>query len=259
MKRELPRIDLSGVGLHAITEAQCVDHVVRELNEGRGGWIVTPNLDHMRRLTTDAAYRELCSHADVLVADGMPLLWASRVQRTPLPERVAGSSLISTLTAGLARRGGGRVFLLGGDGETAAEAARVLARRHPEIVVCGLESPRIGAEVDDATRERLGRRLRWSRPDLVFVALGSPKQEKLIQALRREYDAAWMVGVGISFSFLAGRVRRAPPWMQRLGLEWVHRLSQEPRRLARRYLVDGIPFAVRLLVSSARRAQSRPS
>jgi len=254
MTHDLPRIELSGIGLHAITEAECVDHVVRELRDGRGGWIVTPNLDHMRRLTTDASYRELCESADVLVADGMPLLWASRVQGTPLPERVAGSSLISTLTAGLARRGGGRVFLLGGDGATAAEAARVLARRHPEIVVCGLESPRVGDHVDDATRERLGRRLRWSRPDLVFVALGSPKQERLIRALREEYDGAWMVGVGISFSFLAGHVRRAPTWMQRAGLEWVHRLAQEPRRLARRYLVDGIPFAVRLMVTSARRA-----
>lgn len=252
MTRPLPRIDLAGVPLHAITEVECVQHVMRALDEGVGGWIVTPNLDHLRRLVKDREYRELCSHADVLVADGMPLLWASRAQRTPLPERVAGSNLISSLSAAVARRKG-RVFLLGGDEHTAEEAARVLARRHPDLIVCGLESPRIGKDIDRATVERLGRRLRWSRPDLVFVALGSPKQERLIRALRSEYDQAWMIGVGISFSFLAGRVQRAPRWMQKLGLEWVHRLGQEPRRLARRYLVDGIPFGVRLLVTSALR------
>jgi N-acetylglucosaminyldiphosphoundecaprenol N-acetyl-beta-D-mannosaminyltransferase len=87
----------------------------------------------------------------------------------------------------------------------------------------------------------------------VFVALGSPKQEKLIRALRAEYDTAWMIGVGISFSFLAGRVKRAPRWMQKLGLEWVHRLGQEPKRLAKRYLIDGVPFGIRLLVTSASR------
>ncbi|MBL8859737.1 MAG: WecB/TagA/CpsF family glycosyltransferase [Planctomycetes bacterium] len=252
MRPPLPTIDLCGVTLHAITEQQCVAHVMCALDDGHGGWIVTPNLDHMRRLVRNDDFRELCAQADVVVADGMPLLWASRAQKTPLPERVAGSNLISSLSAAVAQRRG-RVFLLGGDASTAEDAARVLARRHPELIVCGLESSYIGADIDAETVARLGRRLRWSRPDLVFVALGSPKQERLIQALRAEYDAAWMIGIGISFSFLAGRVKRAPRWMQKLGLEWVHRLSQEPRRLAKRYLIDGIPFGVRLLVTSAAR------
>lgn len=252
MSPELPKVDIAGVELHAITEAQCVQHVMRALDEGTGGWIVTPNLDHMRRLVHDPEYRELCSHADVVVADGMPLLWASRAQKTPLPERIAGSNLISSLSAALARRRG-RIFLLGGDGSSAEEAACVLARRHPELIVCGLDNRRVGAEIDRETVDRIGRRLRWSRPDLVFVALGSPKQEKLIHALRAEYDEAWMIGIGISFSFLAGHVKRAPRWMQKLGLEWLHRLAQEPRRLARRYLVDGIPFGIRLLVTSTAR------
>lgn len=252
MTPPLPKIELIGVPLHAITEAQCVSHVMRALDEGNGGWIVTPNLDHMRRLVNDPEFRTLCSGADLLVADGMPLLWASRAQNTPLPERVAGSNLISSLSAAVANRKG-RIFLLGGDAGTAEEAACVLARRHPDLVVCGIDNPRVGSDIDAETIARLGRRLRWSHPDLVFVALGSPKQEKLIRALRAEYDAAWMVGVGISFSFLAGRVKRAPRWMQKLGLEWVHRLGQEPKRLARRYLIDGIPFGIRLLVTSAAR------
>lgn len=251
MTHDVPTVDLLGIRVHAVTEAQCVQHVVRAVEAGRGGWIVTPNLDHLRRLVADPSYRDLCSSADLVVADGMPLLWASRLQGTPLPERVAGSNLISSLSSALASRRG-RVFLLGGEGSTAEEAARVLARRHPDLVICGLDCPWIGSSIDDATRQRLVRRLRWARPDLVFVALGSPKQEKLIRVLREEHPEAWMIGIGISFSFVAGRVKRAPPWMQRLGLEWIHRLSQEPRRLARRYLVEGLPFAVRMLVVSAR-------
>ncbi|MDZ4773592.1 MAG: WecB/TagA/CpsF family glycosyltransferase [Planctomycetota bacterium] len=252
MTHALPKIDLIGIPLHAITEAQCVHHVMRGLDDGSGGWIVTPNLDHLRRLVNDPKFHALCSQADLLVADGMPLLWASRAQKTPLPERVAGSNLISSLSAALANRNG-RVFLLGGDAGTAEEAARVLARRHPDLIVCGIDNPRVGTDIDAETIARLGRRLRWSRPDIVFVALGSPKQEKLIRALRAEYDTAWMIGVGISFSFLAGRVKRAPRWMQSIGLEWAHRLTQEPQRLARRYLIDGIPFGIRLLVTSASR------
>ena len=124
----LPTIDLCGVKLHAITEQVCVQHVMRSLADGTGGWIVTPNLDHMRRLVRNTEFRELCAHADVVVADGMPLLWASRAQKTPLPERVAGSNLISSLSAAVEQRHG-RVFLLGGDASTAEEAGRVLARR----------------------------------------------------------------------------------------------------------------------------------
>jgi N-acetylglucosaminyldiphosphoundecaprenol N-acetyl-beta-D-mannosaminyltransferase len=102
-------------------------------------------------------------------------------------------------------------------------------------------------------REELAR----LRPDILLVGLGSPKQESLIQALRPALPAAWMIGVGISFSFIAGDVRRAPSWMQKTGLEWVHRMAQEPRRLAHRYLVDDIPFAFSLFWHAFRRRVTR--
>lgn len=246
------RIELLGIPLDALTEAECVQHVVDALAAGRGGWVVTPNLDHLRRLVNDAAFRALCADADLAVADGMPLVWASRLQGTPLPERVAGSSLVSTVAAAAARAGRS-IYFLGGDEGTADAAADVLRRRCPGLRVAGTHCPSVGFDQDPRQMAEIRARLQASAADIVYVALGSPKQERVIVALRDSLPNAWWLGIGISFSFLAGTVKRAPRWVQRLGLEWAHRLVQEPRRLVRRYLVQGLPFAGRLLLVSFRR------
>lgn len=249
---EQRRVDLLGVAVDSVTEAQCVDHILAELAAGRGGWVVTPNLDHLRRLVSDPDFRELCGGAELAIADGMPLVWASRLQGTPLPERVAGSSLVSSLARGAATAGRS-LYLLGGDPGTAEAAAEELRRRDPALRIAGTICPPPGFDRDPAQIAALEQALRDARPDIVYVALGSPKQEQLIGRLRAALPGAWWLGIGISFSFLAGTVRRAPRWVQRLGLEWLHRLVQEPRRLARRYLLQGLPFAARLLAVSAGR------
>jgi len=185
----------------------------------------------------------------LIVADGMPLIWASRIQGTPLPERVAGSSLISTLSAAAGKQGRS-VYLLGGDKGTAEQAADVLKRQYPGVRIAGTYYPEFGFESDEAQMQKLIAHLTAANPDIVYVALGSPKQEWLIGQLRGYLPRAWWLGIGISFSFLSGHVKRAPQWMQRSGLEWLHRLCQEPRRLARRYLVQGLPFAASLFTSA---------
>jgi len=246
----LPVVRLNGIPLHAITEQQCVQHIVDELAAGEGGWVVTHNLDHLRRLRADPSFATLCEEATVRVADGMPLIWACALQGTPLPERVAGSNLISSLSAAAAEHDRA-IFLLGGDPGTAEAAAGVLHDRHPSLRIVGTSCPEPGFERRTREFDRLLNQLCKSRPDIVFVALGSPKQEQLISRFRQKLPATWWLGVGISFSFVCGSVKRAPVWVQNIGLEWAHRLAQEPRRLARRYLVDGLPFALRLLASSA--------
>lgn len=246
----LPSIHLMGIPIHAVTEAQCVEHILSESLAGRGGWVVTPNVDHLRRLRRDVSFRELCAQASLRVPDGIPLLWASRLQRTPLPGRVAGSDLIFSLCAA-AGKCGRRVFLLGGDPGTAQRAAETLQQRIPELCIAGTNCPPIGFDQDEASMQRLTAELRAANPDIVFVALGSPKQEILMHRLRDEFPTAWWLGVGISFSFLCGDVQRAPKWMQRSGMEWLHRLAQEPKRMASRYLAHGLPFVALLLASSA--------
>jgi N-acetylglucosaminyldiphosphoundecaprenol N-acetyl-beta-D-mannosaminyltransferase len=245
-----PSIELCGVNVHAVTEARCVELVMSALDAGRGGWVVTPNLDHLRRLVREKAFFELCARADLRVADGMPLLWASKLQRTPLPERVAGSNLIWSVSRAAAERGKS-LYLLGGDEGAAEKAAQVLIERFPKLRIAGMHRPPFGFERDAAQMQSIVDELERAQPDLVLVALGSPKQERLIDELRVKFPRIWWLGIGISFSFVAGMVKRAPVWVQRLGLEWLHRLAQEPRRLFRRYLIDGLPFAARLLLSSA--------
>ncbi|MEZ0267143.1 MAG: WecB/TagA/CpsF family glycosyltransferase [Phycisphaerae bacterium] len=242
-------IDLAGVNVHAVTEVQTVRQILHRSNAGRGGVVVTPNLDHLRRCRKDAEFASLVDKADLVVADGMPLVWASKLQGTPLPGRVAGSDLISSLSAAAAKAGKS-LFLLGGDPGTADAAAKVLTARHPDIQIAGTFCPEVGFEKDPAKLAALTRAVIDASPDIVFVALGSPKQERLIEALRHKLPSAWWLGVGISFSFLCGNVKRAPKWMRKTGLEWIHRLTQEPGRLFKRYLVHGVPFAARLLVGS---------
>jgi N-acetylglucosaminyldiphosphoundecaprenol N-acetyl-beta-D-mannosaminyltransferase len=250
--QSLPVIQLNGVKLHAVNEAQVITHILTEIENGQGGVVVTPNLDHLRRYCHDLTFGALIAEADLIVADGMPLVWASRLQGTPLPERVPGSNLISSLTAkaGICGRS---VFLLGGDAGTAAEAAIALKQKHPTSIIAGTHFPPFGFQDDPKQMSIIIQALSDVKPDIVYVALGSPKQEKLIARLREILPNAWWIGVGNSFSFLAGRVRRAPVWMQTIGMEWAHRLCQEPKRLFRRYLIVGIPFATSLLARSTAR------
>jgi N-acetylglucosaminyldiphosphoundecaprenol N-acetyl-beta-D-mannosaminyltransferase len=242
-------VALCGQHLDALTSGDCIESILSELSSQRGGWIVTANLDHLRRLVTDPSYRTLCAGADLVVADGMPLLWASRIQRTPLPQRVAGSDFIWSLSQAAASAELG-IYLLGGAPGTAEEAGRVLAGRYPGLRVCGAYCPPVGFEKDPQRVTQMRESLLAAKPDIVYVALGSPKQEQWIAQLRPLLPEAWWIGVGISFSFVCGHVKRAPAWMQRCGIEWVHRLVQEPRRLFKRYIIHDLPFALVLLGSA---------
>jgi len=249
MAGERERIDLGYALFDRMTEAELCADIVEQLDRGQGGCVVTANLDHLLRCKRSPEYRALVAGADRVVADGMPLIWASRLRGTPLPERVAGSSLCLSLAATLAKHHRS-VYLLGGDPGVAEAAGEVLERRFPGLRIAGTHCPPFGFEQDPAEMETIRRRLVAASPDVVYVALGSPKQEHLSERLRAEFPQSWWLGVGISLSFITGDVKRAPRWVQVIGCEWIHRLVQEPKRLARRYLVDNIPFGLELLATS---------
>jgi N-acetylglucosaminyldiphosphoundecaprenol N-acetyl-beta-D-mannosaminyltransferase len=234
-----------------VTERECIEHILGELARGRGGWAITPNLDIVRMLSSSTELWRFFSRADLWLADGMPIVWASRILADPLPERVAGSSLVATLSEAAAREGRS-IYLLGGAPGTTDAAAAELKRRHPTLRVAGTDCPAPGFEKDAEAMAAIAKRVSAARPDIVYVGLGCPKQERLIERIRSAAPQAWYLGVGISFSYLCGAVRRAPAWMRRTGLEWVFRLVQEPGRLSRRYLRNDIPFALRLAALSLR-------
>jgi len=251
----LHRVVLRKVAFDAVTQSQAIARIMDGLASGQGGMVVTPNLDHLRRAEIDENFSHMLKQAELVVADGMPLIWASRLARTPLPERVAGSTLVSVLAATAAKQGRS-LYLLGGDPGAAEGAAAVLRQQYPALQIVGTHCPPFGFERDAQQMALIRDQLLASKPDLVYVALGSPKQEWLIQQMKPWLPGAWWVGVGISLSFLCGQVRRAPLWMQRMGIEWVHRLVQEPGRLWRRYLIEGLPFAVRLFAWARRQRQN---
>lgn len=242
-----------------LSEADVAHEVANGWADGFGGWIVTVNVDILRKLRGNPALADLVGSAPLVVADGMPLVWAARIARTPLPERVTGSSLVLTLAAAAATSERS-VYLLGGDSGVPEAAGAILAQRFPGLVVAGTDSPPYGFDDDEESVTEVVDRVVQARPDLVLVGLGFPKQERLIARLRALLPAAWYLGCGAGIPMAAGQYRRASPTLQRLGLEWAHRLALEPRRLARRYLVHDLPFAVELLSRAAvQRIGARPT
>ena len=210
---------------------------------------MTPNLDNLFAVSRDRELRDRALAAEIRVADGMPLVWASRIKGDPLPGRVAGSDLILELADEIAATGK-RLFLLGGEPGTAERAADTLRERSPGLQIAGTYCPPHGFEHDGDEMARIQTTLVAARPDFVYLGLPFPKASTLAAVLRQSLPRAWCLGLGISFSFVCGEVDRAPKWMQKGGLEWLHRLRQEPRRLARRYLVEGGPFALRVFWTS---------
>jgi N-acetylglucosaminyldiphosphoundecaprenol N-acetyl-beta-D-mannosaminyltransferase len=235
---------IDGVEFDAVDEAQAINRIIDELAAGQGGFVITPNVDILRQLRRPE-HRELAQAADLVLADGMPVVWASRLLRRPLPARVAGSSLIFTLSRAAATADFA-IYLLGGVEGASERAATRLSGEG--VRVAGWMCPPLGFERDTHQVEAISRALADARPDIVYVGLGFPKQERVIVMLRERFPSVWFIGCGGSIAFAAGDIDRAPTGLQRIGLEWVHRLAMEPKRLARRYLIDDLPYAIGLLV-----------
>jgi N-acetylglucosaminyldiphosphoundecaprenol N-acetyl-beta-D-mannosaminyltransferase len=186
--------------------------------------------------------------ARVSIADGMPIVWASRLAGSPLTERVAGSSALHAVAAEAAKAGV-PIFLLGGRPGAGERAADLLRARHPGLNV-GHHCPPFGFEQDENASEALQKAVEDFGPAVYFCGFGCPRQERLIAKLAERYPSAWFVGCGGSIDLAAGQITRAPALVQRSGLEWVWRLVHEPRRLFRRYVLEDSPFAARMLVHS---------
>jgi N-acetylglucosaminyldiphosphoundecaprenol N-acetyl-beta-D-mannosaminyltransferase len=234
------RVEIGKIGVDPLDQAQTLAEVARLVESGQGGTVFTPNVDHVVQAEQDGRLAEAYRDASISVADGMPVVWASRLLRQPVPERVAGSDLVHPLFRIAAQRGW-RVYVLGGAPGVAQEALRILAEHYPGFEVAGTDAPEVGA--DGGCAPEVIERIRAAQPHLVFVALGCPKQEFWIQRTAPQAPGPVYLGVGASFDFIAGKVPRAPEWMREAGLEWFFRLAREPRRLWRRYLVRGPRFA----------------
>jgi len=202
----------------------------------RAAYFVTANLDFAAQASGDVELQRILVEAELVLCDGTPLVWASRLTGKPLRERVAGSDLVPHLAAHAEQRGY-KIFLLGGEPAILEQAAKNLCKKHPRLPPIQFYSPPF-ASLLDLDHAAILERLEEAHPDILLVAFGCPKQEKWISMHYRSMGIPCSIGVGATVDFLAGKVSRAPGWMAKFGLEWVFRLSQEPKRLFGRYWTD---------------------
>jgi N-acetylglucosaminyldiphosphoundecaprenol N-acetyl-beta-D-mannosaminyltransferase len=234
------QVRIGHLWVDAMSRGEALSAVRDLVEKGNGGAIFTPNVHHVVLAEDDAAFRAAYQRVDLALADGVPLLWAGRLLRSPIPAKLSGSDMILPLATLAAERGWG-IHLVGGlPGAAASTAARL--RELADVQVVGIDDGTVPVRTDSSEGAAIIARIRAARPRLVFVALGSPKQEVWIAQALEQIRPAVAIGVGAGFDFFAGQVRRAPAWVSRLGLEWLFRLSLNPRRLWRRYLLGGPRF-----------------
>ena len=239
-----PRVRLFGLEIDAVRMGEAVARLLDWVNAptGQCKYVVTPNADHAVMFQDQPALRAAYATASLVLADGMPVVMASRILKRRLPERVTGSDLVPALFAAANPDSGLRVFLLGALPGVAPRAAANIERRWPHVKVVDVYSPPLGFEHQTAENEAILARIAAAAPDVLVVGLGAPKQEIWVHQHRLRLRVPVALCAGAAIDFLAGEKPRAPRWMRSAGLEWLHRLASEPRRLALRYVRDAWIF-----------------
>lgn len=239
------RVNLLHTHVDKVNLTEAGLRVTEFVHSGSPHQIVAANLDFLRLGSQDPTFRDLMNTADLVIPDGMPLVWASRLLGNPLPHRICGIDLMLE-SCRQATIHGHRVFLLGAQSGVAETTANVLRHRYPGLRIVGTYSPPplpMTVQEEDKTI----RLIQEMQPDILFVAFGAPAQDFWIRKNMPRLGVPVCMGVGGAFDMLARRVKRAPEWMQDYGLEWLCRLVQEPTRLWRRYFVEDLPIFFQLL------------
>ena len=251
-------VAILGVAIDNLTMQEVLAAVEAQITEGGFHQIATANVDFLINSVHDEELRETLVRCDIVLADGMPLVWASRLLGTRLKERVTGADLVPQL-AKLSAQHGYRIFLLGASEESSVGTANWMQTNFPGACIAGRYSPN-HQPLEEMDHENILSRIEEAEPDILLVAFGNPKQEKWIAMHRHRLRVPVCIGVGGSFDFLGGRVSRAPLWMQRNALEWLYRTIQDPSRLAKRYasnLVGLLRYLPAQIVATAMQTKRR--
>ena len=233
----LNRMPFMNIYLDNVTHVEALTYMDKCIRERKTGHIITPNVDQIVRLETDAYFKKICESAELLLVDGHPLLWIAKLYGTPLKAKFNGTDLVNTLCEWAAEKNYS-IFLLGAAPGVADKAAERLMGKYPKITIAGTYSPPMGFEKDPAEIEKIDCMLYCSHADMLFVGMGAPKQDIFIYENKDKYQIPLSFSVGAAIDFIAGQVKRAPKWMTNHGLEWFYRFLQEPGRMFKRYFVD---------------------
>jgi N-acetylglucosaminyldiphosphoundecaprenol N-acetyl-beta-D-mannosaminyltransferase len=240
-QNNMKKVRIGKVLVDNVTLQESVGVIDEMIVNNEKTYVVTPNVDHIVKLESDQDFLRCYQGAGLVLADGNPLVWASRLLGTPLKERVTGSDLFPALCENAAKRKH-TVFFLGGLEGVAQKAAENLQAKHPDLNVVGVYSPPFGFDKNKEENDKIVAMINEVKPNILFVGVGAPKQEKWIYNNINDLDINVAIGIGASFDFEAGTIKRASKTVQKAGLEWFWRFSNEPTRLFKRYFVDSLKF-----------------
>lgn len=231
--------------INNLTMSETVEAIEKMIAEERKSYVVAINVDVVMKIESDPYLKEIVDGADMVLVDGKPLVWISKLHGKPLKAKISGSDLVPLLCEVSAKKGY-RMFIIGGKDGIAEQAKRRLEEKYPDIQIVGTYAPPIGFEKDKKELNKINNMISEEKPDLLITCFGCPKQEKWIYENINRYDAKVSVCAGATVDFLAGNVKRAPRWMSEHGLEWFYRFLQEPKRMFGRYFIDDVKI-IRLI------------
>jgi len=237
------RVNVLGVGISVLNLQTALAAIADAVRERRKGYICVTGVHGVMEAQADDAFKKILNGAFLCTPDGMPMVWAGKLNGHAEMSRVYGPDLLLEVCA-WSEKSGGKHFFYGGADGVAQLLAQKLKIRFPKLEITGTFTPpfrALNADEEKALREQVAA----AQPDIFWVGLSTPKQEKFMAEFLPKLDATLMIGVGAAFDFQSGRVRQAPRWMQRSGLEWFYRLCCEPRRLAKRYFRNNPLFALK--------------
>lgn len=220
-----------------LTMKETLKAINKLIRENQNAYVVTPNVDHLVQLDKDKELQDAYANASLILADGKPLLWIARWYHTPIKEKISGSDLFPLLCK-MAAYKGYKMFFLGAAEGVAVKAAENLSKKYQGLQVAGTYSPPFGFDKNEAEVEKIVKIIKEANPEILIVGLGCPKQEKFMYHYCKKLNVPISLGLGACFDFEAGKIKRAPRWMSNHGLEWLFRITQDPKRMTKRYLID---------------------
>ena len=235
----MKKIKLLNTYVNNVSMQETTDAIEAMIHADKKSYVVAVNVDVIMKIEQDTLLKELTDKADMVLVDGKPLIWISKIHKKPIKAKISGSDLVPRLCEISAKKGY-TMFILGGMGGIAEKAKKRLEKKLPGIKIVGTYAPPFGFEKDEQELAKINNMISEAHPELLITCFGCPKQEKFIYNNIDKYDAKVSVCAGATVDFLAGNVKRAPKWMSEHGLEWFYRFLQEPKRMFKRYFVDDV-------------------
>lgn len=239
--------------INNVTMPETIAAIEQMIEADKKSYVVAINVDVVMKIEEDSYLKKVVDNADMVLVDGKPLVWISKLHGKPLKAKISGSDLVPLLCEVAAEKGY-KIFIIGGKDGIAEQAKEKLENRLPKIKIVGTYAPPFGFEKNESELDKINQMISEAHPDLLIACFGCPKQEKWIYENIEKYNAKVSVCAGATVDFLAGNVKRAPRWMSDHGLEWFYRFTQEPKRMFKRYFVDDTKI-VKLIFKYAKKGE----